>query len=415
MAPDFRALFEGAPGLYLALSPDFIITAATDAYLRATMTRREDIVGRDLFEVFPDNPDDPSATGAGNLRASLIRVLELRRPDVMPVQKYDIRLPDDRGGGFVERYWSPLNTPVLDDAGNITGLLHRVEDVTELVRLKEEEKAQDQLVLDQQAVIERLRAANEELNEFAEQRRREELRIQELQDELLHVTRVSTMGEFASAISHEFNQPLTAIGNYLGVVRLLSEQSGLPKLVEISEKATDQLHRAGEIVRRLRTFIAKGETKHEPADIALVIEEARALAFIGLGQSGVLVRLEASLELPAVQIDKIQVQQVLLNLIRNAVEAMEDSEIREIVIRVERANEGAVEIEIRDTGPGLPEVVKSKLFQPFFSTKQSGMGLGLSLCQSIVNSHGGTIVAQDVPGGGTSFSFNLPVAGEGGE
>ena len=136
-APDFQALFESAPGLYLVLNPDLTIVAASDAYLRATMTRRDDILGRGLFEVFPDNPDDPAATGVRNLRASLGRVLKRRTPDAMAVQKYDIRRPASEGGGFEERHWSPVNSPIVGADAKITYIIHRVEDVTEFVRLKE--------------------------------------------------------------------------------------------------------------------------------------------------------------------------------------------------------------------------------------------------------------------------------------
>ena len=135
--PDFRALFESAPGSCLVLTPSLTIVAVSDAYLRATMVRREEILGRHLFDVFPDNPDDPTATGVLNLRASLDRVLQHRVPDTMAVQKYDIRRPDSDGGGFEERYWSPVNTPVFGANGDVTYIIHRVEDVTEFVRLKQ--------------------------------------------------------------------------------------------------------------------------------------------------------------------------------------------------------------------------------------------------------------------------------------
>ena len=132
--PDFRALFEAAPGLYLALKPDLTIAAVSDAYLRATMTERGKILGRGIFEVFPDNPNDPKATGTRNLRASLERVLRERRPDTMAVQKYDIRRAED--GAFEERHWSPVNIPVLGRDGEAAYIIHRVEDVTEFVALK---------------------------------------------------------------------------------------------------------------------------------------------------------------------------------------------------------------------------------------------------------------------------------------
>jgi anti-anti-sigma regulatory factor len=137
--PNFRALFQGAPDLYLALAPDLTIVGVSDSYLRATMTERAEIVGRGLFEVFPDNPDDPVATGTANLGASLQRVLDHRAPDRMDVQKYDIRRPEGEGGGFEERFWSPLNTPVLAGDGTVELIIHRVEDITERVRLEQQD------------------------------------------------------------------------------------------------------------------------------------------------------------------------------------------------------------------------------------------------------------------------------------
>src|SRR5262245_19759767 len=139
---DFRSLFESAPGLYLVLTPDLRIAAVTDAYLRATMTRREQILGRGVFEVFPDNPADPQADGVSNLRASLERALRERVPDAMAVQKYDVRRPEAEGGGFEERYWSPQNTPVLGPDGEVRYIVHRVEDVTEFIRLRQAGAAQ---------------------------------------------------------------------------------------------------------------------------------------------------------------------------------------------------------------------------------------------------------------------------------
>ena len=135
--PDFKVLFESAPGAYLVLSPELIIVAVSDGYLQATMTKRKQIIGQHLFHVFPDNPNDSTATGVSNLRASLTRVLEQRTADVMAVQKYDIRRPESEGGGFEERYWSPVNTPVFGDKGEVAYIIHRVEDVTEFVRLKQ--------------------------------------------------------------------------------------------------------------------------------------------------------------------------------------------------------------------------------------------------------------------------------------
>src|SRR5665213_849428 len=156
MAPDFRLLFESGAGCCLVLAPDLAIVAVTDAYLQATMTKRPDIVGQFLFHVFPDNPDDPQATGTTNLRASLERVLAGRQPDTMPIQKYDIRRPQAEGGGFEERYWSPVNSPVLDETGEVTCIIHRVEDVTDLTRLKTVEAERNETIRELSVFSDRL-------------------------------------------------------------------------------------------------------------------------------------------------------------------------------------------------------------------------------------------------------------------
>ena len=198
--PDFKALFESVPGLFLVLTPDepFTIVAASDAYLRATLTDRAGVLGRGLFEVFPDNPEDPTATGVANLRASLRRVLVTRAADTMPVQKYDIGRPD--AGGFEERYWSPFNTPVLGPGGDVVQIIHRVEDVTEFVRLTARAAEQDPRSHELQArvgeveaeaflrarevaeVNERLRDANDELRRQVDERARAEASLHREQD-----------------------------------------------------------------------------------------------------------------------------------------------------------------------------------------------------------------------------------------
>jgi HD-GYP domain-containing protein (c-di-GMP phosphodiesterase class II) len=157
---DFRILFGSAPGLYLVLTSKLQIAWASAEYLHATLTKLEDIVGRDFFDVFPDNPDEPRATGATNIRRSMERVLELRLPDAMPIQKYDIRRPD---GSFEERYWSPLNVPVIDDSCEVKWIINRVEDVTEFARAARGKEEQDALARQQEVVVGQLRRANEEL------------------------------------------------------------------------------------------------------------------------------------------------------------------------------------------------------------------------------------------------------------
>jgi two-component system sensor kinase FixL len=176
-------------------------------------------------------------------------------------------------------------------------------------------------------------------------------------------------------------------------------------------KAAGQVERASQILRRLRTFIRKGEPEFAPEDIAKLIEEGSAIALVGARERGITVRLQTAARLPAVLVDKIQIQQVIVNLMRNAVEAMEQSPCRELTLEAALAAEGgAVVVRIVDTGPGLAPDVANRLFQPFVTTKPQGMGVGLSICRSIVEGHGGTLVAEANPGGGTVFAFTLPLA-----
>jgi PAS domain S-box-containing protein len=169
LSSDFYALLEAAPTPFVVLAPpDLRIVAVNDAYLRTTMTEREAILDRTLFDVFPDDPDDPNATGVRNLRASLERVLATRRADVMAVQHHPIRRPAETGGRFEERWWSPINTPVLGTSGEVAAIIHRVEDVTEIVRLRSESEAQDQVARDQHALIERLRESEERFRLMAD-------------------------------------------------------------------------------------------------------------------------------------------------------------------------------------------------------------------------------------------------------
>lgn len=161
--PDFEALFAACPNPYLVLDPELTIVAVSDAYCRATMTKREEILGRGVFDVFPDNPDDRETTGTANLHTSLLRVIEYGRPDAMALQKYDIRKPASEGGAFEVRYWSPLNTPVLDESGKVRWIIHYVEDVTELVTQRQADQAKDAFAREQQRLIDQLRDANRKL------------------------------------------------------------------------------------------------------------------------------------------------------------------------------------------------------------------------------------------------------------
>jgi len=239
-------------------------------------------------------------------------------------------------------------------------------------------------------------------------------RLQELQAELTHVSRLTEMGQMASALAHEINQPLTAATNYLEVVRRLlarGEADAARRAAGIVENAAAQVVRATQIIRRLRDFVRKGESERRVEPVGKMIEEAAALALIGVRDTGVKVRLQIAPHLADVSVDKIQVQQVVVNLARNAVEAMVQCERRELTVSAAPGGDGAIEIAVADTGPGIAPEIADRLFQPFVTTKPQGMGVGLSICRSIVEAHGGELRAEPNPGGGTIFRFSLPPVG----
>jgi two-component system sensor kinase FixL len=236
-----------------------------------------------------------------------------------------------------------------------------------------------------------------------------ERRLQDLQAELVHVSRLTALGEMASALAHELNQPLSAIANYVkGSVRILDQdQPDAAKVRNALVLAGDQALRAGEIIRRLRDFVSKGESERRVEPLAKLIEEAGALAMIGAKETGVRVTFSLSTATPYVLADKVQVQQVLLNLMRNAIEAMQESPRRDLTVTSTPGEDDTVLIQVTDTGPGINPEVAARLFQPFVTSKNNGMGVGLSISRTIIEAHGGRIWAESAPGGGTIFSFTL--------
>jgi two-component system sensor kinase FixL len=237
-------------------------------------------------------------------------------------------------------------------------------------------------------------------------------RERELQTEFHHVSRLSAMGEMAATLAHELNQPLTAVINYVQATRRLL-QSGGPaaqaKVPELVGKAVDQAHRAGEIISHLRGFVTRGESARVSVDVNAVVGEACDLALVGAKAQGIDVTLALADDLPLASMDRVQIQQVIVNLVRNSIDALQECETRAIEIRTSRIDPAYVAIAVADTGPGLDPEIAAKLFQPFNTSKKTGMGIGLSVCRSIVLEHGGTIDASPNPGGGVVFSVVLPV------
>ncbi len=246
-------------------------------------------------------------------------------------------------------------------------------------------------------------------------RQETERRMQELQSELVHVSRVSAMGTMASTLAHEINQPLTAVTNYLEATRAMigdSDDAVLSEIGEALDLAAGQSLRAGTIIRRLRAFVDGGDTSFRVERLDELVEEATSLGLLGAHEAGVKVTMIIAAGLDRVMVDRIQVQQVLVNLIRNALQSMSACARKELTIATAPDRAGWVRVTVADTGKGLEPAIRDHLFEAFATTKEDGMGLGLSICRTIVEAHGGRIWAEAADGGGTAFHFCLPLAGK---
>jgi two-component system sensor kinase FixL len=244
------------------------------------------------------------------------------------------------------------------------------------------------------------------------ERQNTEARLQELQSELVHISRLTALGEMASALAHELNQPLSAITNYLkGLRRMLADpdENTPANIHEAVDGAADQALRAGEIIRRLRNFVARADSERRIENLNKLIEEAGALALVGAKERSVRVRFQFESDADQVLVDKVQIQQVLLNLIRNGIEAMDGCERRELTITTRDAG-GDVVVGVEDSGKGIAPEIAKQLFQPFVTTKQQGMGVGLSISRTIIEAHGGKIWCEPSKSGGAAFYFTLQPA-----
>ena len=235
-------------------------------------------------------------------------------------------------------------------------------------------------------------------------------RSQDLQSELFHAARLSVMGQMASTMAHELNQPLTAVINYLEAARHLLETAPVhpERAADLMQRAVAQAERAGGVIRQLRQFVTKGDSERRPENLNKLVEEALTLAMVGARQSGVRVALELARNLPPILVDGVQIQQVVVNLVRNAIEAMAECDRRELVIGSRLLAE-TVEISVADSGPGIVPEAADRLFKPFVTTKKTGMGLGLSICRDIIEAHHGRLTNAPRPEGGTVFHISLPV------
>ena len=460
---DFRLLFESTPGLYLVLAPDLSIVAVSDAYLQATMTTREQIVGRGLFEVFPDNPNDDAATGTHNLRASLWRVLSSGQGDAMPLQKYDIRRPDSEGGGFEERHWSPFNSPVLDAQGRVAFIIHRAEDVTEFVHLRQHGAEQDKVAQALRGAVERaesevyLRAqqvarVNDQLQARNNALHESETRLRRLASELeivnAEVTEKNQMleessrmkSEFLSNMSHELRTPLNAI---IGFSELLKDGLVGPLTTRqrdymghIFEGGQHLLALINDILDMSKVDAGKAELQFEAVDVQLMLADGLRVVEEKAHAKHLHLNSNVVLPLGEVVVDVRRFKQILYNLLSNAVKfTPEGGQVSLHAQRVNRQTAASsvpgfatgrrtslppgdgddfLEISVRDSGIGMrPEDLK-QLFTPFTQINHpanrglEGTGLGLVMVLRLAELHGGAVAVSSEPDRGTCFSVWLP-------
>ncbi|HZE88315.1 MAG TPA: histidine kinase dimerization/phospho-acceptor domain-containing protein, partial [Verrucomicrobiae bacterium] len=409
-APDFERIFESAPGLYLVLLPDppkYTIVAATDSYARATLTARREILGRGIFTVFPDNPDDPGATGTKNLRASLDRALSTRAPDAMAVQKYDIPRPAEDGGGFENRYWSPLNTPVIGARGKVAYIIHRVEDVTEFIRLKHRGAEQAKLTSELETRAERMET---EVFRRAQELQTANARLRLANEQLGRLDRLKT--EFFGNVSHEFRTPLTLL---LGPLETLLAEPGLDRdvrdrLLQVQRNALRTLRLVNTLLDFSRLEGGRHSARFAPTDLARCTVDLASAFRSAMERAGLAFTVECeALEAP-IYVDRDMWEKIVMNLLSNA---LKFTLAGEVSVRLSPVQRGA-RLTVRDSGTGIPRDELPRIFQRFHRVQnararsQEGTGIGLALVDGLVRLHGGEIRVVSEEGRGTSVTVTLP-------
>ena len=396
--PDYRALFESGLGLYLVLHPDLTIAAVSDPYLEATMTRREAIVGRPVFEVFPDNPEEAGATGVRNLTASLQRVLATQKPESMPIQRYDMRQSASEGGAFLVRYWSPRNSPVFGPDGALAFLVHHVVDVTEFVERKE-----DRVPPAPQSGPMRIRQETLDAEVYQ--------RAQQVDAMIAKVEAANrNLSDFAAIVSHELKAPLRAVTTLAQWIKADAADK-LP--AESRENLDEMVKRISRMDRMIEGILAysrvgREEERVEPVSLQELIEEVEhALA----PPAHVRIALEPGL--PVILGNPNYLSDIFQNLIGNAIK-FGDKEQTEIRIGFQEA-EDLWEFTVADNGPGIEEKHFERIFKIFQTLapkdKTDSTGVGLALVKRIVERAGGRVWVESRKDAGSTFHFTWPKGG----
>ncbi|HYB34502.1 MAG TPA: ATP-binding protein [Mycobacterium sp.] len=411
---DFHWLFESAPGLFLVLDPDLRIVAVTDAYLQATMTERARILGRGIFEIFPDNPDDPDAEGVHNLRVSLDRVLRDQVTDSMPVQRYDIRRPD---GEFEERFWSPSNSPVLDCAGNVRYIIHRVEDVTEFVHLQVSDAAQQQETAALRATTRQMeQEVFARAHEVAEASRKLKEANAELADLYARTKELDDLkSQFFANVSHELRTPLMLI---LEPARKLLESTGPQDAVRadlelIVRNAQLLLRHVNNLLDAARLEAGSVQPNYTHVDVAEQVRLGASLFESLAVDRDINFRVDSDQPVTAA-LDREHLQQILVNLLSNAFKFTQPGGT--VRCSVSAGARDRITIEVADSGPGIPLGQRAAVFDRFRQLDGGptrvvgGTGLGLSIVRDLVGLHRGSVTITDAPEGGALVIVDLPQA-----
>ncbi|MFF4360134.1 ATP-binding protein [Streptomyces sp. NPDC001604] len=408
--PDFRSLFDATLSPLLILSPDFTIVEVNRAYLTATRTERS-IVGRPVFDVFPDNPDDPSADGVANLRRSLQTVVASGRTDTMALQRYDI--PAGEEGGFTERYWSPVNTPVLGDDGQVRYIIHRVEDVTEFVHLRRVGREQQRAVAEAE-----MRAEGMEIDLFVRARE-----IREVNEQLSRANHEldaagrrlreeqQAKDRFIATLSHELRNPLAAATAATELLAL-DMPEGHPALAVLERQLSTLARMSNDLLDGTRAVTGRLELVCDPVDVRSVVQGACADIQGLFGHENRTLTVGLPAEPVMVDGDRLRLAQVLTNLLSNALKYTRPGGRTEVGLT---AADGQARLTVRDDGIGFSPAQAEELFGVFMRAAPAGpdtpegLGLGLAVARTVVELHGGRISAHsEGPDKGATFTVLLP-------